>query len=129
MSSVGILCFFCQEPHYICYSCPRAFLSVLLFKNVAPYSFFPLFSADCSAPSKGLYISGKWKNLLALLRCANRDAPTLLGYVLTYHRFIQRKDKSKMVRKPANLTTIARQAFYAAYTAQDISTANLPNLQ
>lgn len=33
MSSVGILCFFCQEPHYICYSRPRAFLSVLLFKN------------------------------------------------------------------------------------------------
>lgn len=33
LSSVGILCFFCQEPHYICYSRPRAFLSVLLFKN------------------------------------------------------------------------------------------------
>ncbi|KAF7151722.1 hypothetical protein RHSIM_Rhsim02G0192500 [Rhododendron simsii] len=35
---------------------------------------------DCSAPNKRLLVTGRWPNLIALLRGANRDAPTLLDY-------------------------------------------------
>ncbi|KAF7145277.1 hypothetical protein RHSIM_Rhsim04G0047800 [Rhododendron simsii] len=68
----------------------------------------PLFTIteDCSAPNNGLLITGRWSNLIALLRCADRDAPTLLDYEPTYAGFAHRKDKSKM--------------------AQDLSTSGLP---
>ncbi|KAF7144626.1 hypothetical protein RHSIM_Rhsim04G0140000 [Rhododendron simsii] len=51
---------------------------------------------DCSAPNKGLLITGKWPNLIALLQCVNHDTPTLLDYEPTYAGFTHRKDKSKM---------------------------------
>ncbi|KAF7120456.1 hypothetical protein RHSIM_Rhsim13G0128400 [Rhododendron simsii] len=42
---------------------------------------------DFSAPNKGLFVTGKWPNLIALLQCANRDALTLLDYEPTYAGF------------------------------------------
>ncbi|KAF7145187.1 hypothetical protein RHSIM_Rhsim04G0192000 [Rhododendron simsii] len=51
---------------------------------------------DCSVPNKGLLVTGKWPNLIVLLQCANRDAPTFLDYEPTYAGFAHRKDKSKM---------------------------------
>ncbi|KAF7153986.1 hypothetical protein RHSIM_Rhsim01G0093200 [Rhododendron simsii] len=54
---------------------------------------------DCSAPNKGLYVIGRWTNLIALLRCADRDAPTLLDYEPIYSGFAHRKNKEIMVRK------------------------------
>ncbi|KAF7149592.1 hypothetical protein RHSIM_Rhsim02G0063100 [Rhododendron simsii] len=81
---------------------------------------------DCSAPNKGLFVTGKWPNLIALLQCPNRDAPTLLDYEPTYAGFAHRKDKSKMVRKTVDLATVAGQALQQQYQAQDLSTAGLP---
>lgn len=81
---------------------------------------------DCSAPNKGLLITGRWPYLIALLRCTNRDTPTLLGYEPTYAGFAQRKDKSNMVRKTVDLATVAGQALQLQYEAQDLSSSNLP---
>ncbi|KAF7146076.1 hypothetical protein RHSIM_Rhsim04G0042900 [Rhododendron simsii] len=81
---------------------------------------------DCSAPNKGLFVTSKWPNLIALLQCANRDALTLLDYEPTYAGFAHRKDKSKMVRKTVDLATVAGQALQQLYQAQDLSTAELP---
>ncbi|KAF7115531.1 hypothetical protein RHSIM_RhsimUnG0052400 [Rhododendron simsii] len=80
---------------------------------------------DCSAPNKGLLVTGKWPNLIALLQCANRDAPTLLDYEPTYAGFAHRKDKSKLVRKTVDLATVAGQALQQQYQAQDLSSAGL----
>ncbi|KAF7120213.1 hypothetical protein RHSIM_Rhsim13G0002100 [Rhododendron simsii] len=82
--------------------------------------------ADCSAPNKGLFVTGKWSNLIALLQCPNRDAPTLLDYAPTYAGFAHRKDKSKMVRKTVDLATAAGKALQQQYQAQDLSTSGLP---
>ncbi|KAF7144307.1 hypothetical protein RHSIM_Rhsim05G0054300 [Rhododendron simsii] len=78
--------------------------------------------ADCSAPNKGLFVTGKWPNLIALLQCPNRDAPTLLDYAPTYAGFAHRKDKSKMVRKTVDLATAAGKALQQQYQAQDLAT-------
>ncbi|KAF7145037.1 hypothetical protein RHSIM_Rhsim04G0129500 [Rhododendron simsii] len=51
---------------------------------------------DCSAPNKGLFVIGRWTNLIALLRCADQDAPTLLDYEPTYSGFAHRKNKENM---------------------------------
>lgn len=64
--------------------------------------------------------------MIALLRCADWDAPTLLGYEPTYHSFAPLKDKSKMVRKTVDLATVAGEALQHQYTAQDLSTSGLP---
>ncbi|KAF7151064.1 hypothetical protein RHSIM_Rhsim02G0086800 [Rhododendron simsii] len=53
-------------------------------------------TTHCSALNKGLLITGRWPNLIALLRCTNQDAPTLLDYELTYVGFAHRKDKNRM---------------------------------
>lgn len=82
--------------------------------------------ADCSAPNKALFLTGRWPNLIALLWCENRDAPKLLGYEPTYSGFAHRKDKSKMVRKTVDLASVAGQALQSQYLAQDLSTSNLP---
>lgn len=82
--------------------------------------------ADCSAPNKGHFLTGRWPNLIALLRCDNRDAPKLLGYKPTYFGFADRKDKSKMVRKTVDLASVAGQALASQYLAQDLSTSGLP---
>ncbi|KAF7144992.1 hypothetical protein RHSIM_Rhsim04G0229500 [Rhododendron simsii] len=81
---------------------------------------------DCSAPNKGLFVTGKWTNLIALLRCADRDAPTLLDYEPTYSGFAHRKNKENMVRKTFDLATAARQALQMQLQAQDLSTSGLP---
>ncbi|KAF7139874.1 hypothetical protein RHSIM_Rhsim06G0114000 [Rhododendron simsii] len=81
---------------------------------------------DCSAPNKGLLVTGKWPNLIAVLQYANHDAPTLLDYEPTYAGFAHRKDKSKMVRKTVDLAIVAGQALQQQYQAQDLSTAGLP---
>ncbi|KAF7129979.1 hypothetical protein RHSIM_Rhsim10G0097000 [Rhododendron simsii] len=51
---------------------------------------------DCSAPTKGLFITGRWPNLIALFSCADRNEPTLLCYKPNYFGFAYHKDKSKM---------------------------------
>ncbi|KAI8560403.1 hypothetical protein RHMOL_Rhmol04G0252600 [Rhododendron molle] len=71
-----------------------------------------------------LYDSKKYGSVL--VKCANRDAPSLLGYKPTYSGFALRKDKSKMVRKALDLSTVAGQALQRQYLAQDLSTSNLP---
>ncbi|KAF7127284.1 hypothetical protein RHSIM_Rhsim11G0017200 [Rhododendron simsii] len=65
---------------------------------------------DCFAPNKRLFITGMWPNLIALLRCTDQEAPTLLSYEPTYSGFAHRKDKSKMVRKTVDPATIAGEA-------------------
>ncbi|KAI8546920.1 hypothetical protein RHMOL_Rhmol07G0156800 [Rhododendron molle] len=100
---------------------------LISFNCIVMTSFF--LRADCSAPNKALYLTSKWDNLIALLQCANRDAPTLLGYTPTYGSFAQCRDKTKMVRKALDLSTIARQALQKQYAAQDLSTSNLPARQ
>lgn len=103
------------------------FYSWAVLHILTPYSHdFPS-HVDCSAPNKGLFITSRWPYLIALLRCANRDAPTLLGYEPTYSGFAHRKDKSNMVRKNVDLATVAGQALQMQHQAQDLSTSNLSN--
>ncbi|KAI8555231.1 hypothetical protein RHMOL_Rhmol05G0158500 [Rhododendron molle] len=61
----------------------------------------------------------RWPQLIALLWCADWNAPTLLNYEPTYAEFAHHKDKSKMVRKTVDLATIAVEVLQMQYLAQD----------
>lgn len=91
-------------------------MCLLLNTNSSPC----LHRADINAYSKGHQTSGKWKRLIKLLKCPNRDAPYLLGYELTYQHFPKKKDRSKM-RKVINLRKIAREEYQLRRAAHDAS--------
>lgn len=96
------------------------FMSSFILQGILHHANPFLSCADCYAPNKGLLITGRWPNLIALLWCADRDAPALLGYEPTYSGFAHQKDKSKIVKKTVDLAIVTGEALQFQYLAQDL---------